>query len=95
MPWKADDCEIPMYIDDLRFFARDLSPEEIEAEAYGALGATEPNYVRLGCVNCKLGLALKSCPEEYHLCYSVELHSGVFSIARAQGWTDWSGHVWA
>lgn len=88
-------CEIPHLQDELRVYSRELSEEEIEAEAAGALGNIEPRYVRLGCVSCVQAAATESCPASYHLCTSIELHSGAYQVARANGWIGWSSRVWS
>lgn len=93
-PSSLDNCQLAFYLDELRYFARELFAEEIEAGAYGALGSIEGYFVRLGCLNCGLTEASASCPEEYHLCYSIELHSGAYAVARSLGWTDWNSHFW-
>lgn len=94
-PWTLEDCGVPLYLDQVRYFNKELSEERIEAEAFGALGAIEPYYVKLGCVNCNLEEAFESCTETHHLCYSIELHSGAYAVARAMGWTDWNSHLWS
>lgn len=85
-PWHIEDCNVPSYIDELRFYNRILNEEEIEAEAAPALGGIEPNYVNLGCINCGLDQASKACLDGYHLCTSIELHTGGYQVARAMGW---------
>lgn len=94
-PWHQTDCKVPLYIDDVKFFKRELYEEEMEAEAFGALGHIEAHYIRLGCINCELSEANTSCPDGYHLCTSIELHSGGYAVARANGWTSWNSHLWA
>lgn len=85
-PWHIEDCNVPSYIDELRFYNRALNEEEIEAEAAPALGGVEPNYINLGCINCGLEQANKACLDGYHLCTSIELHTGGYQVARAMGW---------
>lgn len=87
-PWHREDCNLPSYIDELRFYNRKLNEEEIEAEAAPALGGIEPNFINLGCINCALETAAKSCNDGYHLCTSVELHTGGYQVARAMGWVS-------
>eukprot|EP00742_Colponemidia_sp_Colp-10_P000203 GILJ01000231.1.p1 GENE.GILJ01000231.1~~GILJ01000231.1.p1 ORF type:complete len:402 (-),score=42.09 GILJ01000231.1:91-1296(-) len=94
-PWHKDDCNIPSLIDEFRFYKRPLTRDEIQAEAAPALGGIEPSFVRLGCVNCLLEEAAKQCAQGYHLCQSLELHTGGYQVARAMGWLDWSTHVWS
>lgn len=94
-PWHETDCKVPLYIDDIKYFKRELYEEELEAEAFGALGHIEAHYIRLGCINCQLTEANTACPDNYHLCTSIELHSGAYAVARANGWTSWNSHLWA
>ena len=82
-PWHAEDCSVPMFMDHFRFYNRELKEAEIEAEASPALGGIEPSFVQLGCVNCPLEEAIEECIEGYHLCTSIELHTGGYQIARA------------
>lgn len=65
-----------MLMDELRFYNRVLHEAEIEAEAAPALGGIEPSHILLGCVNCLLEKASKSCIEGYHICTNIELHTG-------------------
>lgn len=81
-PWHNEDCNVPMLMDEVRIYNRPLHEAEIEAEASPALGNIEPSYIQLGCVNCLLEKASKSCIEGYHICTSIELHSGGYQIAR-------------
>lgn len=95
-PWTVEDCPISMYLDEIRFFDnRELLEEEVEAEAFGALGAIEAYFIRLGCINCDFQTAEESCPDTHHLCTSIELHSAGYTVARAMGWTDWNSHIWS
>ena len=95
-PWTTGDCPISMYIDEVRFFdGRELLEEEVEAEAFGALGSIEAYFIRLGCINCNYETAQGACPNTHHLCTSIELHSAGYAVARAMGWTDWNGHLWS
>ncbi|CAG9334355.1 unnamed protein product [Blepharisma stoltei] len=94
-PSTLEDCPVSFYVDEVRYFNRELEEEEIEAESAGALGAIEAYYIRLGCINCVLSDAEESCPEDtHHLCTSIELHSAGYQVARAMGWTDWNSHIW-
>ena len=44
-PWTLDECHVPCYIDELRFYSKELLPFEIEAEASPALGGVEPSFI--------------------------------------------------
>jgi len=94
-PWQVDSGTFPMYVDEVKMFARALSSDEIEAEASIALGGVEPAFARLGCSSCSFEEALKSCPEDYHLCSAMELHIGGYQTARIMGWGEWSSHIWS
>ena len=94
-PGYTENCPVRHLQDELRFYSRELTEEEIEAEASGALGELEPRYVRLGCINCVYADAIAACPSGYHLCTSIELHSGGYQVARANGWVNWNSRVWA
>lgn len=94
-PGSGIGCQVGHLQDEVRVYTRELSEEEIEAEAAGALGEIEPRYVRIGCLNCPQSSAEESCPGNYHLCTSIELHSGAYQVARANGWVGWNSRVWA
>ena len=94
-PWTEEECTISAYVDELRYYVRDLVEQEIEAEASPALGNMNPSFVQLGCVNCPITQAAESCIEGYHLCSTIELHSGVVQIARSLGWTKWNSRIWS
>jgi len=95
-PWMVESCPMTLRVDDLRFYdGRDLTEAEIEAESFGALGAIEPYYIRLGCINCEFSKAEQACPSTHHLCTSIELHSAGYAVARAMGWTEWNSHIWS
>jgi len=94
-PFAEEECDIPAYIDEMRFYTRGLNEEEIEAEASPALGNINPNFVQLGCINCSIKQAAESCVEGYHLCSTIELHSGVYQVARTMGWTSWNSKIWS
>lgn len=82
-PSHLEDCNAPLFLDEVKFFNRELTQGEIEGEAAGALGSIEASYIRLGCINCSAKHAEKECDDGYHLCHSIEVHSGVYQVARA------------
>lgn len=94
VPWLSDACHLSSYVDGLRFYSRDLSVDEIQAEAAPALGGIEPGFVRLGCLSCSLSEAGEKCPADYHLCTAMELHTGGYQVARVMGYSNWDTHVW-
>jgi hypothetical protein len=93
-PFTLDQCGFTIYIDELRVFSHSVPPHQLQAEAAPALGGTDPNYVRLGCMKCKLADAVKSCPANRHICTSLELHTGGYQVARAVGWLTAGTTVW-
>eukprot|EP00928_Gymnodinium_smaydae_P020778 TRINITY_DN18035_c0_g1_i1.p1 TRINITY_DN18035_c0_g1~~TRINITY_DN18035_c0_g1_i1.p1 ORF type:complete len:524 (-),score=108.92 TRINITY_DN18035_c0_g1_i1:108-1613(-) len=88
-------CNVPMYIDELKIYSRPVTPDELQAEAAPALAGIEPSFVRLACVDCDLRKAVESCPDEYHICDSLELHMGAYHVARSLGWLDRHTYVWS
>jgi len=90
-----DGCNLPMYLDEVKVYDRPLDIDDIQAEASSALAGIEPNYIRLGCINCQLEMAERTCPATYHLCSSLELHIGAYQVARSLGWLDPGAHVWS
>jgi len=93
-PFTQDQCDFTVYIDELRVFSHAISPHQLQAEAAPALGGTDPNFVRLGCMQCTLEEAARSCPANRHVCTSIELHTGGYSVARSTGWFATGTHVW-
>jgi hypothetical protein len=93
-PWVLDQCNVPMYVDELKVFAHPLPPDEIQAEAALSLGGIEPSFIRLGCISCPLEVAMANCPMGYHVCNSLELHMGGYQVARTMGWLQPDTHVW-
>jgi Concanavalin A-like lectin/glucanases superfamily len=87
-PYYVEECDIQGFIDELRFYQRTLSENEIEAEASPALGNVHPDYVILGCLDCPALEASKSCVEGYHLCTTVELHTAAYQVAKISGWVS-------
>jgi len=69
-------------MDEFRFYTRELTEYEIEAETASVFGGVEPSFIQLGCTTCDLGRAFKSCSDSYHLCTSNELSTGAFQFAR-------------
>jgi hypothetical protein len=95
VPWLKDQCDFPYLIDELRYYNTALNEDFIQAEASPSLGGVEPNFIQMGCNDCTLDLAAKSCVDGYHLCTSIELHTGGYQVARAMGWLKWDTHIWS
>lgn len=93
-PSSLAQCGFTVYMDELRIYNHAVPPHQIQAEAAPALGATDPSYVRLGCLQCSLEEAAKSCPSRRHVCTSIELHTGGLQVARSLGWLTAGSHVW-
>lgn len=93
-PFTVDQCEHPVYIDELRVYNRAILPHELDAEAAPALSGMGSSFARLGCIGCTLQTAVASCPRTHHVCTSLELHTGGYQVARAQGWVGVGTHIW-
>lgn len=93
-PDLIDKCHLAMYLDELRIYNRALGADHVEAEAGPALSGIEPSFARLGCSSCNLEASGSSCPETYHLCTAMELHTGGYQVARANGYADFKTRVW-
>ncbi|CEM30955.1 unnamed protein product [Vitrella brassicaformis CCMP3155] len=87
-------CDVPLLLDELRVYNRPLGRDEIQAEAAPALGGTEPSFIRLACLNCTLSEAVAACPAGYHICNSLELHSGGYQVARGNGYVGPDTELW-
>ncbi|CEM06955.1 unnamed protein product [Vitrella brassicaformis CCMP3155] len=89
-----DQCKAPLMMDELRIYNRALGRDEITAEAAPALAGVGPAYVRLGCLHCTLQEAIDACAEGYHICTSLEQHTGALQVARVNGWVSKDTLVW-
>ena len=94
-PARLEECPVPLLIDELRYYNREMTIEEIYSEASGALGQIESRFVQFGCAECTLEDANNACNTGYHLCTTIELHSGVYDVVRAMGWYEISPTVWS
>ena len=94
-PAKVSGCPISFLMDELRYYNRELKEDEIFSESYGALGQIESRFILLGCAQCNLNDASNACDSGYHLCTSIELHSGGYDVVRAMGWDQLSPTVWS
>ena len=95
VPWLKDGCSYGFLIDELRYYNIAISEDYIQAEASPILGSIEPSFIQLGCMNCGLKEAAVSCTDGYHVCTSVELHTGGYQVARNLGWLSWNTHIWS
>jgi len=95
VPWLKEQCDFPFLIDELRYYNIAIDEDRLQAEASPALGGIEPNFIQLGCMDCSLKDAAKACIDSYHLCTSIELHTGGYQVARSMGWLKWNTHIWS
>jgi hypothetical protein len=93
-PPYMDQCKFNFKIDELKYYNDSIDIDFLQAEASPALGSIEPNFLQLGCIDCDIKTAEVSCTEGYRLCYSVELHAGGYTIAKANGWINFETHIW-
>ena len=94
-PSKVESCPVPFLIDELKFYNDEIAESVVWSEAMNAFGQYEPRFVNLGCVQCSLDEAEEACNSGYHLCTTIELHSGGYSIIKAMGWDRVSEKVWS
>lgn len=93
-PLTSNKCGHTLFMDELRFYGHAVARRDIAAEAAPALGGADPSLVRLGCLGCTLQAAVQSCPQNRHVCSSLELHTGGYQVARSLGWLGSGTHVW-
>ena len=95
VPWLKEQCDFPFLIDEMRYYNIAIEEDRLQAEASPSLGGIESNFIQLGCMECALKDASKSCIDGYHLCTSIELHTGGYQVARSMGWLRWNTHIWS
>jgi hypothetical protein len=93
-PWRPDGG-VASYVDELRYYTRSLTTDEIQAQVHAALGGAEASSVELGCMGCSLDSCPPSCRRGYHMCAHRDLHSGAYMIARGMGWANSETRIWA
>lgn len=93
-PWRPS-SGIAGYVDELRYYSRVLSTDEIQAEAQPALGLVEPSFVELGCMGCAFDTCPKACRQGFRMCTERDLYSGGYYVARHMGWASPSTHIWS
>jgi hypothetical protein len=94
VPWLRDACSMQTNVDEVRYYSRALTTNEIQAEAAPALGGIPPAFLHLGCASCTVGEAAAACREDYHLCTQMELHAGGYQVARIMGYATWETQIW-
>jgi len=91
-PWRAG---TKAYLDDFRWYSRELSSSEIRALIFPSLTGMGADFVQLGCSSCAYSVAATGCESRRaHLCSLQELFAGGFHTARAMGWLAASPEVW-
>lgn len=93
-PVTQEQCDVPMYLDEVRIYNRSLLTDEIQAEASPSLSGVEPSYVRLGCLSCTIQAAAQKCTQGHHLCSELELHMGGYQVAHANGYARDGARIW-
>ncbi len=53
-PEKLLGCNFNYFMDEFRFYGRELNSYEIESEVANSGGGIEPSYVQVGCIRCEL-----------------------------------------
>lgn len=93
-PWEANECHVPMLMDDLRVYGRAVTSYELGAQSFGALGAVDPAFVRLGKLDATFDEARAACASPYHVCVENDLYAGALQVARTQGWANSGDKFW-
>jgi len=90
-PWRAG---TKSYIDDFRWYTRELAQGEIRALTFPSITGVSADFVSLGCTSCSFVDAVNSCQHSEHLCSLQELLAGGFHAARSMGWLSKNPDVW-
>lgn len=93
-PSPTPTCNVNWLVDELKITGKAMEADELAAEASPALGGVEPSFVHLACTDCTLEEAAEKCPGEYHVCSSIDLHSGAFQVAHLMGWVGQDTRIW-
>jgi len=93
-PWRPAGG-IASYVDELRYYDRVLTVDEIQAEAQFAFASVEPAFVELGCMGCSLDSCPKTCREGYRICSQRDLYAGGYFVARGMGWATTETKIWS
>jgi len=93
-PWRPAGG-VNGYIDEVHYYSRALTTDEIQAEAQSVLGLVEPAYVELGCLSCSLDNCPKTCRKGYRMCTQRDLYAGGYFVSRAMGWTAPDTTIWS
>lgn len=87
-------CNVQVYMDEVRFYGREISKQEVQAEAAPALGGIPPSFAQLGCLKCDVEKAKVSCPASMHVCTEMEIHSGAYQVAMIMGYAQYDTDIW-
>jgi len=94
-PWRPSPGGVASYVDEMRYYARALTSDEIQAQAQLALGGVEPSFVELGCMGCTIDTCPKSCRRGYRMCTGRDLAGGAYQVARGMGWANSETRIWS
>lgn len=90
-----EECTNALLIDNLEIYNRAIDTTIIEAASFPALGSVATRFARFGCSDCTSGKASgKVCDEAYHICSSMEMDAGGYSVARKMGWISYDDAMW-
>merc|ERR1719152_706452 len=91
-PWTQEVCHVRMLLDEVKAYNHALTPTSVLAEVgpATALGGLA-DFVRFGCCSCNGTQAQSSCAAGYHVCSSLDLHTGAQQVADRLGWTRCAG----
>jgi hypothetical protein len=93
-PWRPAGG-IAGYVDELKFYSRALTTDEVQAEASAALGLVEPSFVELGCMGCSLDNCPKTCRQGFRVCTQRDLYAGGYYVSRSMGWVTADTRIWS
>jgi len=93
-PWRTSGG-VNSYVDELRYYSRALTIDEIQAQVQSALGGCEASYVELGCLGCSINSCAPSCRRGYHMCTQRNLSGGAYLVARGMGWANSETKIWS
>eukprot|EP00299_Pterocystis_sp_00344_P016822 c8439_g1_i1.p1 GENE.c8439_g1_i1~~c8439_g1_i1.p1 ORF type:complete len:544 (+),score=152.35 c8439_g1_i1:39-1670(+) len=103
-PWRKDGST-GCLVDDLRYYSRALSNEEISVEAgLTESGGVAAGSVILACSDCSLDMCIASCKRwktpgigastRYQMCSQRDMVSGAYLAIRSRGWANSQSRIW-
>eukprot|EP00298_Acanthocystis_sp_HF-20_P009164 c18143_g1_i1.p1 GENE.c18143_g1_i1~~c18143_g1_i1.p1 ORF type:complete len:573 (-),score=261.86 c18143_g1_i1:119-1837(-) len=93
-PWRTSGG-VNSYVDELRYYSRALTADEIQAQVHSSIGGSEASFVELGCMGCSIDSCSPSCRRGYHMCTNRDISSGAYIIARGMGWANSETKIWS